>query len=218
MKSSLTGRFARRVLMHPLTNWFYSDHHLVVWCFDTGSLANAAPPKRPEAELGWRINHWADLEHFEPTERWHDRADFLRQARDRLNEGQLVFTALRDSRLAHFAWVIPEQRRAWFPYVEQHYDFPPATAVMFNMYTHPDYRGSGLHQASMRLCARHALLNPETRQVYAATEGNNPASWVVANRVGGRCIEVLYQYTRFGHKRRGRISAQAFISKDKAPA
>lgn len=189
----------------PLRRWLFSDHYLMVWAVDR---AHALPPDNDD---GLHCNAAADLQLFEQTERWLSRASFAAEAQRRLADGLRVYTAVQGQRLVHYAWLVPLQAKAWFPYVGQEYPFPPGTAVMFNDYTHPAARGQGLHQRSMRRRIWDSLQSPEIEWVYVATESHNRASRKVATRAGLRCVDVLYERSRLGKVKRGRIDPERFL-------
>lgn len=196
----------RKLLNMRLVRWVYSDRYLLVHAL---AAENILPPFPDD---GLHCNRFDDLNYFEQTERWLDREEFSKEARKRIAEGMSLYTSVIDEKLVHYGWMIPRQNRAWFPYVHQHYDFPPGTAVLFNAYTHPAARGSGLHSNSMRRRLADAASIPGTIAVYTSIESHNLASRAVAAKVGFVCVDVLYEIVRFGRIQRGRMTPEAYYS------
>ena len=98
-----------------------------------------------------------------------------------------------------------------FPYVGQQYRYPEGTAVLFNAYTHPKARGTGLHERSVRHRVYSASQVPGVRRVMTAIESHNATSRAVMERVGFRCVDVLYERVRLGRITRGRMQPDAYF-------
>jgi RimJ/RimL family protein N-acetyltransferase len=209
--AEIGARLARRVRNLAPVRWLRSNRYLMVLAID----ATDAQP--PEANDGLKCNDRRDLALFEQTERWLPPDEFAREAERRMQEGLKVYTAAQDGRLLHYAWLVPLQQTAWLPYVSQHYRFPPATAVMFNDYTHPAARGRGLHTRSMRRRIWDAVHVFGAQRVYVSIETSNAASRAVAQKTGLRCVDVLFETIRFGQVRRGRLSWEDYRSTVESP-
>lgn len=199
-------RRARRRLANlgPL-RWAWSGRYLLVYRID----AESAPPAEPDDGLACnRLDH---LERFRQTERWLSREDFVAEAHRRIEQGMRLYTAVRDGVLVHYGWLVPRQDEAHFSYVPEVYRFPPGSAVLFNAYTHPAARGTGLHERSMRRRVADAAAMPDTRAIYTAIESANAVSRAVAERVGFRCVDVLFERVRFGRRAQGRLCPAQFF-------
>lgn len=195
----------RRVLQLRLLRWIRSDRYLLLHAIEADRAPTAA------ADDGLRCNRLDDLAWFEQTERWLPPEVFVAEARRRIGDGLRLYTAVHDGRLVHYGWLVPNQSEAWLTYVQQRYHFPPGSAVLFNAYTHPAARGSGLHERSMRRRVADAAALPGTQWVYTAIESHNTASRTVAGRVGLRCVDVLFERVRWGRTERGRMSAEDYL-------
>ncbi len=206
LSNGMLARVVRKFCNVRAVRWLRSSRYLMVLSI------SAADAQSPEMNDGFSCNCAADLALFEQSERWLSAGEFAREANRRMAEGLKVYTAVHEGRLAHYCWLVPLQERAWFPYVSQHYDFPPGTAVMFNDYTHPSARGLGLHTRSMRRRIWDAVHKPGIQQVYVAIETHNMASRKVASKVGLRCIEVLFETVRLGRTQCGRLSPEAYMA------
>jgi RimJ/RimL family protein N-acetyltransferase len=202
----LCTRMRRKFANIRLVRWVRSDRYLLVY-------ALAATNKLPALlDSGINCNRIEDLIYFEQTERWLSREAFVEEAHKRIVQGMKLYTSVINERLVHYSWLVPRQDRAWFPYVNQHYDFPSGAAVLFNAYTHPAARGTGLHSRSMRRRVADAAATAGTTRVYTAIESHNSTSRAVAAKVGFVCVDVLYEITRLGRVRRGRLAPEVYFS------
>ena len=203
-------RFVQRVVRRfknlSAVRWLRSDRYLLLYAVEADAAQAALP------DDGLHCNRLEDLELFEQTERWLTREEFIAEARRRIGNGARLYPAVLDGRLVHYGWLIPREEKAWFPYVQQNYVFPIGSAMLYNAYTHPAARGTGLHQRSMRRRIFDASAQPETRRVYTAIESGNRASRKVASRVGFECVDVLYERIRFGRVERGRMTPAEYRS------
>lgn len=204
---NVSRRARRKFANLPPVRWAWSDRYLLLLAID----AERAP--QAESDDGFDCNNLEHLRCFRQSERWLPPDAFIAEARERITAGMRLYTAVRDGVLVHYGWLVPRQAQAKFPYVAQSYDFPDATAVLFNAYTHPCARGSGLHERSMRRRVADAARLPGTRHIYTAIESHNRTSREVAARTGFRCVDVLYEAVRFGSARRGRMSPDDYFSK-----
>jgi L-amino acid N-acyltransferase YncA len=198
-------RRARRKLANLApVRWAWSNRYLLILRIDAGD----APAPGPDDGLA--CNDLSQLAYFRQTERWLTPASFADEARRRVAEGMLLYTAVRDRVLVHYGWLVPRQDEARFTYVSQSYRFPPGSSVLFNAYTCPAARGGGLHERSMRRRVADAAALPGTRYVYTAIESHNKVSRAVAERVGFRCVDVLYERIRFGRRTQGCMTPSEF--------
>ena len=196
----------KRLLQTPPLRWLRSDRYLLIHAIEA---ENALPAP---VDDGLRCNQLDDLSLFRQSERWLTPQAFAADARRRVAEGLHLYTAIEGQRLLHYGWLVPRQKQALLSYVQQHYDFPEGSAVLFNAYTHPAARGQGLHERSMRRRVADAAALPGTRWIYMAIESHNAASRKVASRCGLRCVDVLFERIRFGRVERGRMSPEQYFS------
>lgn len=199
-------RLYRKIANSSGIRWLYSERYL---------LLHAIQAERVNIEKinEFNVNTIDDLAGFEQTERWLTRESFLTEAKRRIEEdGMLLYTVVAHGVLVHYAWLVPRQSRSWFPYVQQYYDYPENTAVLFNAYTHPAARGTGLHSRSMMRRVRDGATQPGARWIYTAIESHNRISRATAARCGLECVDVLYERTRFGRVQRGRLSPTDYFS------
>ncbi len=205
MLAEQLARVRRRIATSAPVRWLRSDRYLLLHAIEADAV-------EPLAADELRCNAVEDLQLFEQTERWLSREAFVAEARRRIADGMRLYTAVVDGVLVHYGWLVPRQQRSWFPYVSQYYDYPDGAAVLFNAYTHPKARGTGLHTRSMRRRIADGAAQPGARRVYTAIESHNQASRAVAARCGFRCVEVLYERIRWGRVERGRMSPETYFS------
>ncbi len=184
----------------------WSDRFLLLYAIEVG------PSTSGNVAGEFACNRLEDLTLFEQTERWLSQEDFVRTASQRIFEGMLLFTAVKEGVLAHFGWLVPHQRESTFPYVGQRYEYPQGTAVLFNAYTHPKARRTGLHERSVRQRVYAASQVPGVRRVMTAIESHNATSRAVMERVGFRCVDVLYERIRLGQIARGRLRPDVYFA------
>lgn len=198
-------RARRKVANLAPVRWAWSGRYLLILAIK----AEDAPPADPDDGLA--CNRLDDLQCFRQTERWLSREMFIDEARRRIEQGMRLYTAVRDGVLVHYGWLVPRQEEAHFSYVPETYHFPAGSAVLFNAYTHPAARGSGLHERSMRRRVADAAALTGTQRIYTAIESHNTTSRAVAERVGFRCVDVLFERVRFGHRQQGRMQPVEFF-------
>ncbi len=195
----------RRARNLRILRWLRSDRYLLLHAIE-------APHVKPAGDDdGLRCNRLEDLALFEQTERWLAQQAFAAEARQRIADGMRLYTAVDGGRLVHYGWLVPRQAAAWLPYVRQHFVFPEGTAVLYNAYTHPAARGTGLHERSMRRRMYDAARLDGTRWVYTAIESHNLVSRRVAQRAGFRCVGVLFERVRLGRAERGCMAADDYL-------
>jgi len=177
----------------------WSDRYLIIYRMSREDSAGVTPGET------MNVNSFEDLEKFDQSVSWITRDAFLAEARDRIANGQEVFTEAADDYLAHYGWLVPRQEKGYFPLVEQHYEYPPGSAVMYNGFCHPRARGRGLHQKSLGARAKAAFADPETNYLYAAIEIDNWASRHCSEKLGLRPHEVLFRRCRAGRVTKGSL-------------
>lgn len=199
-------RAYRRLLNSDFVRWIHSERYLLLHAIEARQVEQAVHDE-------FNVNSVTDLACFRQTERWLDAGTFAAEARRRTEKERMqVYTVAADGVLLHYGWLVPSQQRSWFPYVQQHYDYPPGTAVLFNAWTHPAARGTGLHTRSMKRRIADGAAQPGARWIYTAIESHNRASRKVAARCGMKCVDVLYERISFGRRERGRLSPATYFS------
>lgn len=137
--------------------------------------------RQHSADARVRCDTIEDLLAFRSGAHWMSRQWFLSTALERLNAGEAVFTISVDGVLAHWGWLVRRQRRAHLSEVHQILALPPGSAVLYDFFTHPDFRGRGLYRSNLQHMLRHALEDPETKQCFICVlDDNAPSRHVIA--------------------------------------
>ncbi len=105
-----------------------------------------------------------------------NRSSFLSTALERLETGQIVYTAAAGGKLLHFSWLIPHQEVSYSDY-GQPLELPPGSAVAYDDYTYLAARGHGYHRTSIQQRTRDAANNARTEWIFAGVRADNPRSW-----------------------------------------
>lgn len=108
------------------------------------------PSQRTTFDGQMKKDYLPDLLKFEPTEPWQTKDGFMAEALRRLEQGEHVYTYASDERLLHYGWLIERQRETFFTEVQQRFEYPEKSAVLYDFYTHPDARGRGLYQKNLK--------------------------------------------------------------------
>ncbi len=149
-----------------------------------------------------RCDDLCDLLKFRPAERWHETQAFLSAALQRIERGEHVYTLADDHKLLHYGWLIDDQTHACFIEVQQGFEFPEHSAVLYDFYTDPDERGRGLYQRTIQRIIQDALQRIEgLRYVYISVLADNRPSRHVIEKLG-----FDYQCSLFLNRRFGRVT------------
>jgi GNAT superfamily N-acetyltransferase len=122
--------------------------------------------------------------------------EFLREAADRLKNGCHVYTYMLDGRLAHYGWMVENQEN--WPIAEvPAFTLPPNSALLFDFYTHPNYRGLGLYTKSLRHMFFDAAAS-DIRQIYIFVPKNETTAGSVIENAGFAYEKSFFERNRFG--------------------
>ncbi len=138
-----------------------------------------------------------DLLLFEPVEPWQQpQYEFLREAADRLKNGCHVYTYVMDGRLVHYGWLLEKQEKC--PITEDlAFTLPPNSALLFDFYTHPNYRELGLYTKSLRHMFFDAAAS-DIRQIYIFVPKNETTAGCVIENTGFEYEKSFFERNRFG--------------------
>ena len=153
-------------------------------------------PAQPAPDI--HRNCLDDLLHAEVTDAWHSRKDVLAAALARLERGESVFTIRDGERLAHFGWLIETQKESEMDNVDASITLPDGTAVLYDFYTHPAFRGRGYYGANIRHMLRSLATNPKVRFAHISVMADNRASRVVIERSGFEYVGSYHWRQRLG--------------------
>src|SRR6185437_3871432 len=112
------------------------------------------------------------------------RSNFLSHALGRILSGVHSYSVVKDDQLVHYGWLTEKSAPSFITEVEHLYEYPPNSAVMWDFYTHPLYRGQGLYSETLRQILSDAAANPATEFIYIAVLADNVSSRKAIERVG----------------------------------
>ena len=197
-KVRLTSPFALPAkLIRRLRGALWSTRELRIYRFDPSRVKFGA------SEAIMRRDCLEDLLLYVPSESWQPTlSEFLREAMHRLGGGHHVYTRVLDGRLVHYGWLIERQLECELTEVNQKLTWPPNSAVLYDYYTHPLYRGKGLYKNSLQQMLECAATIPGTEHICISVSQDNIASRHVIEGAGFTYERSLFQRFRFGVTKR----------------
>src|SRR5262249_27793723 len=118
-------------------------------------------------------------------ERWQPRLTaFLRQAEERLANGDHCYTRVEDGLLVHYGWLVDRKERTFMDEVRQWWTLPPGSAVVYDFFTHPRFRGRGLDASSLARMIGPAADFPGPAAIYVAARPDNGPPRRVIEKLG----------------------------------
>jgi len=96
--------------------------------------------------------------------------------------------------------------------VEQEFELPPDTAVLFDYYTHPNARGKGLYQQSLLQGLHDAANVPGTRKVFMGVMSDNTPSRHVVEKLGFQYEGSLFKMTKFGRSKKWQTRTETSVA------
>ena len=154
------------------------------------------------AESRMHKDDLSSLLEFRADSGWRSRQLFLSESLKKIEKGEHVYTLVADGMLAHYGWLIEEQRTNRFPEVGLECAFPAGTAVLYDFFSHPAARGKGYYQSSLRQMARDAANLPGTQRILISVMADNGPSRHVIEKVGFQYIGSLFLEQKLGRVRR----------------
>ena len=91
-----------------------------------------------------------DLLSYRPVADERSRSNFLSHAMGRILSGVHSYSVVKDDQLVHYGWLTEKSAQSFITEVQHPYAYPPNSAVMWDFYTHPAYRGQGLYSQSLK--------------------------------------------------------------------
>ncbi len=197
--ATLPLRVARR-----LRRAVWDDVELRIYRFPRG-----APATHPET-IPMARDRVADLACYAPAERGQPTTGaFLHAAAARLENGEHCYTRVEDGALAHYAWLIDRQERAFMDEVHQAWTLPAGAAVVYGFYTHPRFRGRGMYASSLARMLRDARAIPGLGEIYICVRVDNEPSRRVIEKLGFVHDLSFHERRRFQSVRRWSTGAGA---------
>ncbi len=141
----------------------------------------------------------SDLLQYRPVEGWQETtSQFHKKVLDNFEKGYRSYTYAENGKLLHYGWLIERQKVSRVYEVDQLFNLPDDTAVLFDYYTHPDARGQGLYQKSILQGLHDAAKIPGIERVFIGVMAENKPSRHVIEKLGFKHHGSLFKVTRFG--------------------
>ena len=148
-------------------------------------------------------DQFEDLVCYAPAERWQmPLTAFLRQAEERLASGEHCYTYVENGVLVHYGWLADHRERTYMGEVHLSWTLPPGSAVVYDFYTHPRFRGRGMYASSLGRMIRDAAAIPGLGAVYICVLADNAPSRRVIERLGFVYDRSFYERRRLAGVRR----------------
>jgi GNAT superfamily N-acetyltransferase len=200
----LTAFKLSRVLPSAYTRirrWLYSRSDLRVY---SALRADSVAGVTVEDDLGLRQDSAGDfltlVADGHPSE---DVRVLVASVLGRIAQGHHVYTAIQDGMLAHYGWFAERQERSFLSEVGIEFQFPANSAVLYDFYTHPKFRGRGLYSRSVKRMLADALAVADTREVFIFALADNIPSRIVIERTGFSYRGSLIRTVVLGRVHRG---------------
>lgn len=161
----------------------------------------------PSGQL--KKDYLPDLLKFEPAESWQTKEAFMAEALQRLERGEHVYTYASDECLLHYGWLIEQQQESFFTEVQQRFQYPEKSAVLYDFYTHPAARGRGFYQKNLKQMLGDVGKLKDVKHVYISVLSDNGPSRHVIEKLGFEYQCSLFHSSIFGSSKKWTYYAQA---------
>jgi len=206
----LRWRIRATTVMQKFGDWLNGDREFRVYRLARNRPSALAPDPRVVRDS------LALLLAYEPAEAWQTRGGFLADALARLERGERCYILPVDERVAHYGWMIRNQTSSQVSEVRQELIFEPGSAVLYDFYTPPQYRGRGFYRAAIATMVCEAFACDDIERIYIGVLADNSPSRRVIEAVGFEYQGSLFWSRRFGVERRWRSASIAAPAQSEA--
>ena len=189
-------RTSPNALLRKLRNWAGEYREFRVYRCDRALASSFARDERAA------VNSFSDMLAFEPGESWQTRQAFLSNALSRIESGESAYTISIDNRLAHSGWLVRNQVESHVTEVQQQMTLPSGSVVLYDFYTHPDFRGRGLYRAMIKHMVCEAFSDATSQHAYISVLADNLQSRHVIESIGFQYQGSLYRERRLGAEKK----------------
>jgi RimJ/RimL family protein N-acetyltransferase len=195
------------ILLHGLRNlvehnrfWYRVEKRIYV--YETSRIASLPQPHLLSRD---RVE---DLQYYERTASWQvSPEDYREMANARLDTGDHLYTLVEGDRLLHYAWLQPHHNRGEDNKAGQVFFPPPASAALYDHYTHPLSRGRGLFYHALCQLLHDVQTMTDAKQAYIYVYADNGPSRHVIEKIGFTYVGSLIAERRLREARRYAVSA-----------
>jgi RimJ/RimL family protein N-acetyltransferase len=103
-----------------------------------------------------------------------------------------------DGLLVHYGWATVGETKGFITEVQHEYQYPPNSAVLWDYYTHPQYRERGFYSTSLRQMLHDVAGREGVEFIYIAVLSDNRASRSVIEKTGFEYQGSIIRRKRFG--------------------
>ncbi len=194
-----------RTILKNTRRKLYEHRECRIYSFDARKAASLENPNL------MRRDSVSDLLQYAPNEGWQPTvSQFHQSCLERFGNAVHSYTRVEDNTLVHSGWLIERQEISRVFEVEQEFQLPANSAVLFDYYTHPQARGRGLYYQSLLQGLHDAAQIPETKQVFIGVLADNAPSRHVIEKVGFIYRGSLFKETKFGKVRKWQVWNDGF--------
>ncbi len=186
--------------------WMHSTREFRVY-----TMSNAEALTLGGRGSDFSINQVGDLLQYEQTAGEPNVQRFLQLALQRLEQGEFAFTYAHEGKLLHNSWIIPRTMQGGSEF-GHHVHFAQWASVLWADFTHPEARGRGLHQASIRARAWFAARQRMASLVAIGVRADNAPSRHNIEKLGFTHVGSAFLQTKLG--REARWTEGDFLSLD----
>jgi predicted GNAT family acetyltransferase len=109
--------------------------------------------------------------------------------------------------LVNYAWVAPRIGTSFVSEVQHTYEYPPKSALLQQIWTHPSYRGRGLCTRALKQILNDTASIGDVEFLYVAVSADNRVARRVIEKLGFKYQNSVIREVRFGTAK-SRLAAQ----------
>lgn len=162
LRSVTTRKLVRRIMRIFCEDIVYRQYS--IRC----SHEPAAGARDPEVS----VQRYEDLLAY-PHPSPRDRRTMLSDAMKRFASGETLYSVARGGQLLHYGWIARGGQTHFLQGVNVSFDSPADSAVLYDFFTHPGFRGQGLYQRNLRQMLRDLAESGVQRAFIGVLEGND---------------------------------------------
>lgn len=158
---------------------FYQKRHYILYKFNFDNRI-----KLPQIEQDLvRIQQYSDLLLYIESIPYQSRSDLLNLSQMSFDNNAILFTIIKNNKLAHFSWAVKNNTKHFLSEVGLEFIAPPVNVVFYNSYTEPIYRNQGLHLKSLSFRVQK-FIKEGIDNIYVGVHHNNLQSRKNIEKVG----------------------------------
>jgi len=140
------------------------------------------------------VQRYEDLLLYDDDNPWLGRRQLLSAALKRFGSGETLYSASRGGKLLHYGWMTPGGQTHLLQGVNATFHSPSDSVVLYDFFTHPEYRGQSWYQRTLRQMLQDLSAAGVRRAFIGVLQGNESSQRAIEN-VG------FSPYRSFGRRR-----------------